>query len=88
MAQEAEPGYTPLPFDAKGLRGKRARIIVEHPHDDTAWYADFPEGTKEVITYDDEPNVYNDLRVYVPGHEPANPHDLERIRYDQLSLLE
>lgn len=88
MAQEVEPGYPPLPWDAKGLRGRRARIIVEFPSDSDGWVASFPEGTREVVIDDDEPNIYNDLRVYVPGYEPANPLDMEKVRYDQLSLLE
>ncbi|MBB4854778.1 hypothetical protein HNP40_002170 [Mycobacteroides chelonae] len=88
MAQEAEPGYPPLPYEATGLQGRRARIIVEHPHDDQGFPATFSEGTREVIIDDDEPSVFTNLAVYVPGHKPENPMDMQLVRADQLSLLD
>lgn len=87
MTQERERVYPPIRFDADGLRGKRARIIVEYPCDDQGYDAIFPAGTQEVIIADDTPSVYANLHVYVPGQRPGNRDDMQIVRVDQLSLV-
>ena len=59
---EIPPGYQQLPYDATGLRGKSARIIA-----DPGVYYDLPDDCKDVVIADDEPNIYSELLVHLPG---------------------
>ncbi|MFC4052869.1 hypothetical protein ACFOY4_24540 [Actinomadura syzygii] len=74
----------PLPYNAKGLRGKLAHVLVDEPTDETDWPADLPPGTKTVIILDDEPNPHHTLRV----HPPNDPAHTALVVYDQLALAE
>ncbi|WP_174564928.1 DUF7161 family protein [Actinomadura chibensis] len=80
---EEEP-RKPLPYNAKGLRGKLAHVLVAEPTDETNWPADLPPGTKTVIIVDDEPNPHHTLRV----HPPSDPTRTALVVYDQLALAE
>ena len=77
-------GLTPLPYDAKGLRGKLAHVLVDEPTDETDWPADLPPGTDRVVIVDDEPNPHHTLRV----HPPDDPGRIALVVYDQLALIE
>lgn len=63
---EIPPGFHALAYDAKGLQGKYARI-VSNP----GVYYDLPEDHKDVVIADDEPNIYSELSVYLPGAPEA-----------------
>ena len=71
------PGYQALPYDAKGLRGKPARIIS-----DPGVYYDLREDRKDVVIADDEPNIYSELYVYLPGA----PDEKSAIHYSCLAV--
>ncbi|EIT90286.1 DUF7161 family protein [Mycobacteroides abscessus] len=74
---EIPPGYHPLAYDAKGLRGKYARIVS-----DPGVYYDLPEDQKDVVIADDEPNIYSELYVYLP----SNPEEKSAIHYSCLAV--
>ncbi|WP_187438094.1 DUF7161 family protein [Actinomadura decatromicini] len=74
----------PLPYNAKGLRGKLAHVLVDDPTDEVNWPADLPPGTKIAIILDDEPNPHHTLRV----HPPNDPTHTALVVYDQLALAE
>ncbi|WKG03114.1 hypothetical protein [Mycolicibacterium sp. HK-90] len=76
--------YTPLRYNQSGLRGKRARVLVEEPTDEIDWPANLPAGIEEVIIVDDAPNPHHTLRVH-----PLD--DAERVAlvvFDQLALYD
>jgi hypothetical protein len=72
----------PLRYDQKGLRGRRALVLVDEPTDEIDWPADLPPGTTTVIILDDEPNPHHTLRV----HPPDDPDRVALVVYDQLAL--
>nr|WP_090278877.1 hypothetical protein [Mycolicibacterium komanii]CRL74540.1 hypothetical protein CPGR_03712 [Mycolicibacterium komanii] len=74
----------PLRYDQTGLRGKRARVLVEEPTDEIDWPADLPAGIQTVVILDDEPNPHHTLRVR-PLDEPER---IALVVYDQLALYE
>lgn len=74
---EIPPGYRAVPYDAKGLRGKRAHIIA-----DPGVYYDLPEDHKDVIIADDAPNIYSELLVYLPGA----PDEKSAVHYSCLAV--
>jgi hypothetical protein len=84
MSSESAPNRTPLPWDATGLAGKRAYVLVDEPTDEIDNPADLPPGTKEVVIVSDEPTPHHTLFV----HPPDNPERLALVVYDQLSLIE
>lgn len=73
----APDGYQPIPYDAKGLRGLPARIVGELPLE-----YDLPEDIKDVVIADDEPNIYSEFAVYIPGH----PDRQSAVSYDALEV--
>lgn len=79
-----DKGVTPLRFDQSGLRGKRARILVDEPTDEIDWPADLPAGITTVVIVDDHPNPHHTLRV----HPPDDPQRIALVVYDQLALCE
>lgn len=74
--------YTPLRYDQSGLRGKRARVLVDEPTDEIDWPANLPAGIKTVIIVDDAPNPHHTLRVH-PSDEPDR---VALVVFDQLAL--
>ncbi|MBV0919251.1 DUF7161 family protein [Mycobacteroides chelonae] len=74
---EIPPGYHALAYDAKGLRGKHARIVS-----DPGVYYDLPEDQKDVVIADDEPNIYSELYVYLPD----SPEEKSAIHYSCLAV--
>lgn len=77
-------GLTPLGAAQTGLRGKRARVLVEEPTDEIDWPADLPAGIETVVILDDEPNPHHTLRV----HPPGDPARVALVVFDQLALCE
>jgi hypothetical protein len=75
---------TPLRYDQSGLRGRRARILVDEPTDEIDWPADLPAGIKTVVILDDTPNPHHTLLVH-PIDDPART---ALVVYDQLALCE
>ncbi|MGV0781625.1 DUF7161 family protein [Mycolicibacterium sp. XJ775] len=74
--------YTPLRHDQFGLRGKRARVLVDEPTDEIDWPANLPAGIKNVIIVDDAPNPHHTLRV----HPLDDPERMALVVFDQLAL--
>lgn len=74
----------PLPWNAKGLRGKLAHVLVDEPTDEIDNPADLPPGTKTVVIASDEPTPHHTLFV----HPPDDPQRLALVVYDQLALAE
>jgi hypothetical protein len=74
----------PLRYDESGLRGKRARVLVDEPTDEIDWPADLPAGTKTVVILDDTPNPHHTLLV----HPVDDPGRTALVVYDQLALCE
>lgn len=72
--------YRPLGYDATGLRGARLRVLVALPTDGMI-PAELPAGTTDVIALDDEPDVYNNVKV----HPVGDPAVTAFVRYDQLA---
>src|ERR1700739_1349814 len=81
---EPPPAGTRISWDATGLAGKRARVLVEVPTDEIDNIADLPEGTETVVIVSDEVTPHHTLFV----HPPEDPERLALVAYDQLSLLE
>jgi hypothetical protein len=77
-------GLVPLRYSQTGLRGKRARVLVEEPTDEIDWPADLPAGIKTVVILDDAPNPHHTLRV----HPPDDPTRVALVVFDQLALCE
>ena len=73
-----------IAWDATGLAGKRARVLVNVPTDEIDNPADLPEGTKTVVIASDQVTPHHTLFVHPEGHE----EHLALVAYDQLSLLE
>lgn len=59
--------YQPIPYEAKGLRGLRARIIGEIPFE-----YDLPQDIKDVVIADDEPNIYPSLPSTSRGNQTGS----------------
>lgn len=76
--------YTPLRHDQSGLRGKRARVLVEEPTDEIDWPANLPAGIENVIIVDDAPNPHHTLRV----HPTDDPDRVALVVFDQLALYD
>ncbi len=74
---EIPPGYQALAYDAKGLRGRPARIVS-----DPGIYYDLPEHRRDVVIADDEPNIYSELFVYLPDA----PDQKSAIHYSCLAV--
>ncbi|RDH11453.1 DUF7161 family protein [Tsukamurella pulmonis] len=77
-------GWHPIPYDAAGLRGRRARIIVEHPFSSSLADSDLPPGTRDVIIVDDTTSVFLNLTV----HPVGSPSRRALIRYDQVVVAD
>ncbi|GAA5192419.1 hypothetical protein GCM10023322_51980 [Rugosimonospora acidiphila] len=75
-------GVTPLRYDQTGLRGRRARVLVEEPTDEIDWPADLPAGIAFVVILDDTPNPHHTLLVCPPD----DPERTALVVYDQLAL--
>ncbi|MGV0815338.1 hypothetical protein ABQF34_25580 [Mycolicibacterium boenickei] len=76
--------YTPLRYNQSGLRGKRARVLVEEPTDEIDWPANLPAGIENVIIVDDAPNPHHTLRV----HPTDDPDRVALVVFDQLALYD
>lgn len=76
--------FTPLRGDQRGLRGKRARVLVEEPTDEIDWPANLPAGIETVVIVDDTPNPHHTLRV----HPTDDPERMALVVFDQLALYE
>ncbi|MBB3751337.1 hypothetical protein FHT44_003832 [Mycolicibacterium sp. BK634] len=74
----------PLPYDASGLAGKRAYVLVDEPTDEIDNPADLPSGTTTVVIVSDEPTPHHTLFV----HPEGDPERLALVVYDQLSLID
>ncbi len=74
----------PLPWDAKGLSGKLAHVLVDEPTDEIDNPANLPSGTKTVVIVSDEPTPHHTLFV----HPPDDPSRVAVVVYDQLSVDE
>lgn len=84
MMTSSTPNRTPLPWDAKGLRGKIAHVLVDEPTNEIDWPADLPKGIKEVVIVSDEPTPFHTLLV----HPVGDPSRMALVVYDQLSVDE
>ncbi|MEM6108039.1 hypothetical protein AAHS21_17600 [Mycobacterium sp. 050272] len=73
-----------ISWDATGLAGKRAYVLVDVPTDEIDNPADLPEGTKTVVIVSDQPTPHHTLFV----HPEGKPEQLALMAYDQLSLVE
>jgi hypothetical protein len=73
-----------ISWDATGLAGKRAHVLVEVPTDEIDNPADLPPGTETVVIVSDEPTPHHTLFV----HPEGDKEQLALVAYDQLSLLE
>lgn len=77
---------TRIAWDATGLAGKRAELVVDVPTDEIGNPSGLPDRTKEVVILSDQVTPHHTLFV-----RPAGDKDDERIAlvaYDQLSLLD
>ncbi len=74
----------PLPWNATGLAGKIAHVLVDEPTDEIDNPADLPPGTKTVVIVSDEPTPHHTLFVH-PEDEPSR---VALVVYDQLSVDE
>lgn len=79
---DQEPAFRPFRYDANGLAGRRMRVIVDHPEDDSGRDSGLPPGTTDVIAIDDTPSVFLEMRV----HPVNSPEQVAFIRFDQLAL--
>jgi hypothetical protein len=79
---DQEPTFQPFRYDATRLAGRRMRVVVDHPEDDSGRDSDLPPGTTEVVAIDDTPSVFLEMRV----HPVSNPEQVAFIRFDQLAL--
>ena len=73
-----------IAWNATGLAGKRARVLVNVPTDEIDNPADLPEGTKTVVIVSDQVTPHHTLFV----HPEDDEEQLALVAYDQLSLLE
>jgi hypothetical protein len=73
-----------IAWNATGLAGKRARVLVNVPTDEIDNPADLPEGTKTVVIVSDQVTPHHTLFV----HPEDDEEHLALVAYDQLSLLE
>jgi hypothetical protein len=84
MHMTENSGLIPLRPDQTGLRGKRARVLVEEPTNEVDWPADLPVGIETVVIIDDQPNPFHTVRV----HPPDDPSRIGVVVFDQLALCE
>jgi hypothetical protein len=84
MTSGGEAVRARISWDATGLAGKRAHVLVDVPTDEIDNPADLPPGTKTVVIVSDEPTPHHTLFV----HPEDDPERLTLVAYDQLSLLE
>ena len=73
-----------ISWDATGLAGKRARLLVPQPTDEIDNPADLPDGTETVVIVSDEVTPHHTLFVRPEDDEER----LALVAYDQLSLVE
>lgn len=73
---------SPVTARQQGLRGRRAKIVVDEPTDELYWPADLPAGTRWVVILDDTPNDFLTLRV----HPVGDLGHVAYVAYDQLAL--
>jgi hypothetical protein len=73
-----------IPWDATGLAGKLAHVLVRVPTDEIDNPADLPSGIETVVIASDEVTPHHTLFV----HPPDDPSHLALVAYDQLSLVE
>lgn len=78
------PARARISWDATGLAGKRAHVLVDVPTDEIDNPADLPEGTKTVVIVSDQVTPHHTLFV----HPEDDEEQLALVAYDQLSLLE
>lgn len=78
------PGFRHFRYDARGLAGRRMRVVAEYPEDDSGRDSDLPPGTTEVIAVDDTPSVFLEMRV----HPVGMPERIAFVRFDQLALYD
>jgi TIR domain len=71
-------------YDAKGLRGKRLRLLTDVPTDDAGVPQDLPVGITDVISTEDEVGPNLSLRV----HPLGDPKNIAYVAFDQLALYE
>jgi hypothetical protein len=79
---QPEPTFQPFRYDATGLAGRRMRVVVDHPEDDSGQNSELPPGTTDVVAIDDTPSVFLEMRV----HPIDRPEQVAFIRFDQLAL--
>jgi hypothetical protein len=84
MTTAEPPAKARISWDATGLAGKRAHVLVEVPTDEIDNPADLPEGTKTVVIVSDEVTPHHTLFVRPEDDE----EHLALVAYDQLSLME
>jgi hypothetical protein len=82
QVSDPEPTFQHFRYDATGLAGRRMRVVVDHPEDDSGRDSDLPPGTTDVIAIDDTPSVFLEMRV----HPVDRPEHVAFIRFDQLAL--
>lgn len=81
---EGQAREAPISWDATGLAGKRARILVPEPTDEIDNPADLPDETRTVVIVSDEVTPHHTLFVRPEDGEQR----LALVAYDQLSLVE
>jgi hypothetical protein len=82
-ARQTSPASgAPLRWDATGLSGKLAHVLVDEPTDEIDNPADLPPGTKTVVIVSDEPTPHHTLFV----HPEGDPAHVALVVYDQLSV--
>jgi hypothetical protein len=84
MTTEDPVARARISWNATGLAGKLAHVLVEVPTDEIDNPADLPPGTKTVVIVSDEPTPHHTLFV----HPEKHPEQLALVAYDQLSLVE
>ncbi len=76
--------YYQFGYDAKGLRGKRLRLLSDVPTDDAGVPQDLPVGGTDVISTEDGVGPNLSVRVYPPG----SPENIAYVAFDQLALYD
>jgi len=76
--------YHQFRYDAKGLRGKRLRLLTDVPTDDAGVPQDLPVGATDVISTEDEVGPNLSVRV----HPLDDPKNIAYVAFDQLALYD
>ena len=73
-----------FPYNQRGLRGRRMRLLTDLPTDDASVPQDLPRGTIDVISTEDEVGPNLSVRV----HPVDDTTQIAYVVIDQLALYE